>query len=242
MPTYTGPKWLNEFESEEAFSVYDHPVVFIFQKRDDYDMQKVHDLLNSVPLTRVGNSPTYANCPNTSSYYCDPTIVNVATLSSDQAAKAPTALQFTQRCEQMQYSNGTWSDRFDEQSIVNTNQVVAVVVWWMTIMVFGFAAYPLLFVLLPGFADRGYGFAKFAGMLLTGWATWYLASLRIPVWSQVGIAGALGGAVPDRHGAAVAQARRVCRFPARTLEAAGADRIDHADRVPGVPRRAPDQS
>ena len=51
---------------------------------------------------------------------------------------------------------------------------------------------PLLFVLLPGFADRGYGFAKFAGMLLAGWATWYLASLRIPVWSQVGIAGAIG--------------------------------------------------
>ncbi|MEO8395716.1 MAG: DUF2298 domain-containing protein, partial [Chloroflexota bacterium] len=192
LPTYTGPKWLNEFESEEAFSVYDHPVVFIFQKRADYDIQKVHALLNSVPLTRVGNSPTFANCPNTASYYCDATIVNVATISSDQAAKAPTGLQFTPAMEQIQSSNGTWTDRFDERSIINQNQPVAVVIWYLTIMVFGFAAYPLLFVLLPGFADRGYGFAKFAGMLLTGWATWYLSSFRVPVWSEVGIAGALG--------------------------------------------------
>ena len=69
--------------------------------------------------------------------------------------------------------------------------VATVVVWWMAIMVFGFAAFPLLFVLLPALADRGYGFAKFAGMLLAGWGTWYLASLRMPVWSQAGIAGAL---------------------------------------------------
>src|SRR4029079_11750751 len=32
LPTYTGPKWLNEFEAEEAFHVYDHPAVFIFKK------------------------------------------------------------------------------------------------------------------------------------------------------------------------------------------------------------------
>ena len=65
------------------------------------------------------------------------------------------------------------------------------VVWWLTIMVFGFAAFPLLFVLLPSFGDRGYGLAKFAGMFLTAWGTWYLASLHMPVWSQAGIAGAL---------------------------------------------------
>ncbi len=191
LPTYTGPKWLNELESEEAFSVYDHPVVFIFQKRADYSAEQVHQLLDSVPLTRVGSSATLNICPGTTSALCDPTIVNVATLSSDQAAKAPTDLQFTSAMQQIQSSGGTWSDRFDETSIVNTNPVAAVVIWWLTIMVFGFAAFPLLFVLLPGFADRGYAFAKFAGMLLAGWGTWYLASLRIPVWSQVGIAGAM---------------------------------------------------
>ncbi len=191
LPTYSAPKWLNEFESEEAFSVYDHPVVFIFKKRDNYDAQKVHDLLYSVSLTRIDNASIFMNCPGIYSMSCDPTIYNVATLSSDQAAKTPTELQFTEPMREEQYDNGTWSDRFDANSIVNTDQPVAVVVWWMTIMVFGFAAFPLLFVLLPSFADRGYAIAKFAGMLLAGWSTWYLASLRIPVWSQLGIAGAM---------------------------------------------------
>ncbi len=191
LPTYSGPKWFNELESEEAFSVYDHPVVFIFKKNASYDAQAIHDLFYSIPLTRANDSPIYMNCPGVTSYYCDPTIVNVATLSSDQAAKAPTDLEFTQPMREEQYDNGTWSERFDQNSIVNTNQPVAVVVWWMTVLVFGFAAFPLLFVLLPGLADRGYGLAKFAGMFLAGWGTWYLASLRVPVWSQVGIAVAL---------------------------------------------------
>src|SRR5690606_35600071 len=121
---------------------------------------------------------------------CSPELVGVATLNSYQASEAPTALQLTNEMRDIQ-SDGTWSDRFDVNGIVNTNQVVGVVIWYLTIMVFGFAAFPLLFVVLPGFADRGYGFAKFAGMLLTGWGTWYLASLRVPVWSQAGIAGAL---------------------------------------------------
>lgn len=191
LPTYDGPKWLNELEAEEAFSVYDHPVVFIFQKRADYDRNAVHDLLYSIPLTRINEAVINYNCPGISSMYCDPTIANVATLTSDQAAKAPTQLMLTEPMREAQYEGGTWSDRFDDHSIVNQNQPVAVVVWWFTIILFGFAAFPLLFVLLPALPDRGYAFAKFAGMLIAGWATWYLASFRIPVWSQIGIAVAL---------------------------------------------------
>ncbi|MFN8447243.1 MAG: DUF2298 domain-containing protein [Anaerolineae bacterium] len=103
----------------------------------------------------------------------------------------PTDLELTEAMRDIQYENGTWSDRFDLNSIVNTSPVAGVLVWWMTVLVFGFAAFPLLFVIMPGFADRGYSFAKFAGMFLTGWGTWYLASLRIPAWSQVGIGVAL---------------------------------------------------
>jgi len=39
--------------AEEAFSVYDHPPVWIFTKRDDFDLQHAIDVLNAVDLSRV---------------------------------------------------------------------------------------------------------------------------------------------------------------------------------------------
>jgi YYY domain-containing protein len=192
LPTYDAPEWLNEFESEEAFSVYDHPVVFVFRKSADYDPQQAQDMLYNVPLTRVYEAPVFNNCPEDPDlYYCDPTLVNVATMSTEQASQAPTMLWLTDEMRDMQYSNGTWSARFDSSSQVNTNDVVSVAAWWIVIVLCGLAAWPLLFTLMPALADRGYAFAKFMGMFLVGWATWYLASVRIPVWSQAGILGGL---------------------------------------------------
>ncbi len=43
--------------AEEAFTVYDHPKVFIFQKRADYDPLKVQALLGQVDLSRVVHLP-----------------------------------------------------------------------------------------------------------------------------------------------------------------------------------------
>ena len=44
-----------------------------------------------------------------------------------------------------------------------------------------------LFAIFPGLADRGYGFAKAAGLLLVGWLAWFVSSARIPMWSQGGV-------------------------------------------------------
>lgn len=193
LPTYNAPEWLNEFESEEAFTVYDHPAVFVFKKSEDYDSQAVADILYDVELTRVYDVVQFNNqCPEDPElYFCNPTLVNVATLSTEQASKAPTMLWFTDEMQEIQYNNGTWSERFDSSSPVNTTPVVSVVAWWVVVMLCGLATFPLLFVLLPGLADRGYAFGKFMGMFLAGWITWYLASAKIPVWSQVGLIGAL---------------------------------------------------
>lgn len=191
LPIYDSPEWLNEFESEEAFSVYDHPVVFIFKRGENYDPEYASSLLYSVPITRVYDV-SLSTCPeNPELHYCNPTLVNVHSLSSEQANQAPTQLLLTAEMRDIQYQGGTWSDRFHVDSIVNTNQVASVAIWWIVIMMFGWATFPLLFAVLPGLADRGYSFAKFTGMFLAAWGTWYLASVRIPVWSQVGVAGAL---------------------------------------------------
>ena len=115
-------------------------------------------------------------------------MTNVIALSSLQADEMPTQLQFNEEVAETQRSGGTWSSRFDWDGFINENQAVAVVLWWLTIVVIGIVVWPLLFVTLPALADRGYGFAKFTGMLLVGWIAWYLSSLRIPFWSQAGIA------------------------------------------------------
>lgn len=183
LPIYDSPDWLNEFEPEEAFTVYDHPVVFIFQKTADYDSQAVTEFLFGVPLTRV-NSGYYG-------IYTDPNIADVVVRDSYTADQAPSLLEYTPDMLELQQDSGTWSDRFDRESWINTSgMIVTVVVWWLVVVLIGLIVYPLLWLLLPGLADRGYGFAKFLGMLLAGWATWYLATLRVPVWSQSGLIGA----------------------------------------------------
>lgn len=190
LPFYDSPEWLNEFEAEEAFHVYDHPVVLVFQKRADYDAQAVADLLYSVPMVRV--SAWNQNClPDLDWGYCDPTLSTISTVESIEIDQARTNYQFTDEMLEIQTRGGTWSDRFESSSAVNTDPVIGIVIWWLTILLFGWLTFPLLFALLPGLADRGYGFAKFVGLFIVAWGTWFTASLRVPVWSQAGVLAAL---------------------------------------------------
>ncbi|MCK6579102.1 MAG: DUF2298 domain-containing protein [Anaerolineae bacterium] len=192
LPTYDSPEWLQEFEVEEAFHVYDHPAVYIFRRSAAYNHDAVLNTLYSVPLDRLPTEDVFRyQCPNTNKEYCSPTLAAVYTLSSEEAAKSPSRLMLSDESRAIQYSGGTWADRFDSASPINTEPVLTVVGWWAVVLLFGWVTFPALYVLLPGLALRGYGFAKFAGMFLIGWALWMLASVRIPVWSQVGIAGGL---------------------------------------------------
>lgn len=194
LPTYDSPVWLNELESEEAFSVYDHPVVFIFRRSADYDPERVAELLYSVPINRVYSAGAFHQCPEDPGlYFCDPTLVSVQTLSTLDASNSPTQLRFDEDQLAMQAQGGTWSDRFHPDSILNTNQVVGVIAWYALLAVVGWITFPLLFALLPGLADRGYSVAKFAGLFISAWITWVIASARIPVWNQAGLIAALVG-------------------------------------------------
>lgn len=181
LPTYKAagiPAWLNEFEAEEAFHVYDHPVVYIFKRSPNYDGQRVREILYSVVL----------NEPPMVSSYNDPLLAGQTYWSVEDADASPTALQFTPDMQATQTEGGTWSDRFDRDSLINTNQIVAVVAWWLVMTLFGLVVWPLLFVAFPGLADRGYGFAKIFGTFLISWIAWFLSgTVRLPLWSPDGV-------------------------------------------------------
>jgi YYY domain-containing protein len=202
LPTYDAPGWLNEFEAEEAFHVYDHPVVFVFRKTEAYSPENTARILGSVPLETSGL--VNLNCPEaqllpTVNFYCDPTLVGVYQLRATgkdvslSANQSPLALQFDDELRATQTDGGTWSNRFNSNSPINTQPVLTVVIWWITMLLFGWVVWPLLYVALPGLADRGYGFAKFFGMFLVAWLAWLVSSARIPAWSQIGVLVALFG-------------------------------------------------
>lgn len=182
LPIYDSPDWLNELEADEAFHVYDHPVTFIFEKREDYDHNRTELILEGVPIQRqviYDEGRTHEEAAEQ--------IVEAAYWASIDADVAPTALQQPDDVREVNQAGGTWSDRFARNSILNTNQVVGTTVFWLTIIGIGWLMFPILFTVLPKLADRGYGFAKAAGLLVTGWTAWFLTSFKITLWSQGGL-------------------------------------------------------
>ena len=178
LPIYDSPAWLNELEADEAFHVYDHPAVFIFKKTPDYTSEQVRLTLAEIPL--IQNNQILGG-------YEDPSLVGVVYWASIDADLAPTALQLPPDKLEVQQNGGTWSERFHRDSFINTQQFAGVVIWWALIMVFGWIAFPLLFALFPAMGDRGYSFAKFAGLLLISWLAWLVSSANVPMWSAGGV-------------------------------------------------------
>lgn len=179
LPIYDSPAWFNELEADEAFHVYDHPAVFVFRKTENYD-QAHTELILSVPLTRVDQI-------GFGSEQLEAQIAGVVYWTSLEADEATTALQQPADVLETNRAGGTWSERFDSDSPLNTIQPLGVAVWWLTLIVIGLVTFPLLFTAFPNLADKGYGFSKIIGMLLIGWIAWFGANFKLPLWSQGGL-------------------------------------------------------
>ena len=146
--------------AEEAFSVYDHPVVHIFLKDADYSEAKVRSILDSVDLSHV-----YRMIPK-------------------QVSAAPDALLLSKARIAEQEAGGTWSAMFHPGDLVNR---VPVLVWLLLVELLGLAGFAIMqpLVHLP---DGGYGLSKTLGWLLFGYLVWLGASVglfpatRLALW------------------------------------------------------------
>ena len=193
LPTWDSPAWLNEFEPEEAFHVYDHPAVFVFAKRPDYDPAATAALLREPPLRTLAERhfAPVANCPQ---HYlapggggCDTTLVDILRRDTLTADRQPTWLLLDDARRQQLVADGGWNERFNSDSPLNRQPLLTVAGWWLALAAFGLAAWPWLYSLFPTLRDRGFCCARLAGLLLVSWLAWAGSSLGLPLWQGGGI-------------------------------------------------------
>ncbi len=166
---HLGPLEINDQFAEEAFTVYDHPKVFIFAKTAEYDPAKVEALLGPLPLGRQ--------------------LEELEGGGQGQPVEVKSLLLTPERLSDQQ-NGGTWSELFNADSVLNTFQPLAVIVWYLAVTLLGLAVYPLVRLALPGLADRGYPLARTAGMLILSYVVWLAGSFEIPV-TRLTITGAV---------------------------------------------------
>jgi len=146
--------------AEEAFSVYDHPKVLIFQKTDAYDPNHVRDVLGGVDLTKVIH------------------------LTPRKAPPYPANLLLPAARLAEQRRGGTWAQLFDTSALLNRYPGLAAVVWYLVITGLGWVVYPLTRLALRSLPDRGYPLARMVGLLALAYPVWLLGSYRVPFSPQ----------------------------------------------------------
>ena len=154
-PPATGWPPPGDLAAEEAFSVYDHPPVWIFAKTEEYSPAKVRQVLGTVDLS------------------------NVTVMTPGEATLAQNGLMLKEDDLQAQRENGTFSSMFDPDGLLSRQPWLAAVVWWLALVVLGWLAFPLTFVALPGLPDKGYPLAKILSLLLISYFAWITSSLDL---------------------------------------------------------------
>jgi YYY domain-containing protein len=144
-----------DLAAEEAFSVYDHPPVWIFAKTDVYSPERARQVLDAVDLDHV------------------------MFMTPGQASQAPNGLMLPEAQAILQRAGGTFSQIFAVDGLLSRHSWLAALVWWLAVIVLGWLAFPIAFVVFRSFADRGYALARILALLLISYFAWLMASLNL---------------------------------------------------------------
>ncbi|MCP4427302.1 MAG: hypothetical protein GY803_22670 [Chloroflexi bacterium] len=145
----------NELAAEEAFSVYDHPPVWIFAKTDRYSHENAVRTLGAVDLSQATN------------------------MNPAEATQSPNGLMLSPTQQAVQQANGTFSEIFNVDGFLSQHPGWTAVVWHIVVILLGWAAFPLAFAVFRGLPDRGYALSRILALLLISYFGWLMASLNI---------------------------------------------------------------
>lgn len=160
-PTIAGIE-INDQAAEEAFTVYDHPKVLIFEKTESYDGTVMRSILDKVDITQAVHK------------------------TPGQASRFSGNLMLGEQVRLVQQTGGTWNELFPVDSILNNKPWVAAVVWYLVITLLGLMVYPIVRTVFSGLPDKGYPFSRLTGFILTAYLTW-LASSTFLTFSRLTI-------------------------------------------------------
>jgi YYY domain-containing protein len=137
---------IDDSNAEEAFTLYDHPTVFIWQKTDDFSVQRAYELLN----------PDRAR-----------TAVNA--IPGDAYANAS---MLTPAAYETQQTGSSFSDVHS----ANPGSLVAAVSWFVIMQLAALAVAPTLMLHAGRSAGAVWGLTKILGLIVLGLPVWLLVS------------------------------------------------------------------
>lgn len=151
-----GPVEIVDDRADESFFVYEHPRTLIFRNTGRLTSVELAARLGRyLPQAGRGRVPGLAS-------------------HASQAQTPRSSLLLPVPVESLpDVTDFRWN------AFASASPAAAVLLWWLAISVFGWIAWPLLFPVASGLADRGHGLSRAAGWLLVGWIHWMGVSLGL---------------------------------------------------------------
>ncbi|NLV73737.1 MAG: hypothetical protein GXY52_03490 [Chloroflexi bacterium] len=152
-------------DADETFTVYDHPKVLIFKKNASFSSERLRELFGGYDLEHV-----------------------VRMMPRD-VGRAPNCLMLSNDRWASQQSSSTWSALYPAGNLFSQAPTLS---WLAVLWLLGLIGFAYLFVPCRPLRDNGYAISKMMGLLLAGWLSWLIPSLKLVPYSRTLLAAILG--------------------------------------------------